>query len=230
MLRVPATQWKQSLAGTASRRGFWNRSYTQDTQKEEQKSQDEKKEGQTEQPKAETEQPQGQQTEQQLTPEQQKIKELEAVVEKYKDDYLRSVADQQNLVRRTKNDVESAKLFGIKGFATSILEVADNLERALGTVTETKRTEVPELESLYNGIEMTEKILIRILEKHGVTKFSPVDEKFNPSLHEALFEVHDPSKTPGTVAIVQAAGYSLNGRLLRPAQVGVVAAPPASSS
>jgi len=168
------------------------------------------------------------QTEENVTPEQKKIKELEASVASLKDEYLRCLADQQNLVRRTKIDVENAKLYGIKGFASSILEVADNLERALATVSPTQKSQIPELESLFNGIEMTEKILIKVLERHGVAKFSPLNEKFNPTQHEAIFEVQDPSKAAGTVAIVQASGYSLNGRLLRPAQVGVVANPPAS--
>jgi len=163
-----------------------------------------------------------------LTPEQKKIKELEELSQSLKDDYLRCLADKQNLLRITKIDVDNAKLFGIKSFATSMLEVADNLERALATVSEEKRQQIPELDSLYTGLAMTEKVMLQVLERNGVKKFVPLNEKFDPNLHSALFEVNDPSKPPGSVAIVQAAGFSLNGRLLRPAQVGVVSSQPQS--
>jgi len=142
-----------------------------------------------------------------------------------KDKYLRSVAEFRNLQDRTRREVQSSKDFAIQKFAKDLLESIDNLDRALTTVPkESLVEENKDLISLHNGLKMTETILMNTLEKHGLTRFDPKEEKFNPNLHEATFEVPMEGKEPGTVMHVQSKGYSLNGRVLRAAKVGVVRA------
>lgn len=181
-----------------------------------------------EQPQSQEQPEQQQQQQQQQQPaeaQEKKIKELEAALAQSKDDLLRSLAERENLVRISNNNVENAKLYGIKGFAEGMLEVADNLERALESVPPEKR-ELEDVKALYEGVAMTEKITLQIFSKYGIKKFKPLNEKFDPKKHSALFEVQDTSKPSGTIVFVQAAGYSLHDRLLRPAQVGVIATHP----
>lgn len=160
---------------------------------------------------------------------QKRIKELEDKLREVNGDYLRSLADLDNMARISKTNVENAKLYSIKSFAEGMLEIADNLTRALESVPEEKR-QLPDVKTLFEGVSMTERVLQQVFARYGIKKFNPLNEKFDPSKSSALFEVQDPSKPPGTVAFVQAPGYTLHERLLRAAQVGVVAAPPSSSA
>ncbi|KAL8797211.1 MAG: hypothetical protein Q9195_000678 [Heterodermia aff. obscurata] len=144
-----------------------------------------------------------------------------------KDKYLRSVADFRNLQERTKRDVKSAREFAISQFAKDLLESIDNLDRALETVPADKvgkEDSNKELVNLYNGLRMTETILMQTLKKHGLERFDPSEqqERFNPNLHEATFQTKVEGKEDGTVFITQQKGFSLNGRVVRAAKVGVV--------
>ncbi|KAF3914416.1 hypothetical protein ABW21_db0208348 [Orbilia brochopaga] len=155
-------------------------------------------------------------------------KELEAKAKEVadlKDKYLRAVADFRNLQERTTREVKSAKDFAIQKFAKDLLESIDNLDRALTAQPTASTDPAKELQNLYDGLKMTEKVLMGTLEKHGLVRFNPVGEKFNPNLHEATFEAALEGKEPGTVFHVQTKGYQLNGRVLRAAQVGIVKAP-----
>ncbi len=139
-----------------------------------------------------------------------------------KDKMLRTLADMENLRKRTQREVADARTYGIAGFARDILDIADNLQRALDAVPpETKASADAGLKSLIEGVELTERSLHKTLEKHGVNKLDPVGEKFDPNLHQAMYEVPDSSVAPGTVVQVVQTGYTIGERVLRPALVAV---------
>jgi molecular chaperone GrpE len=144
-----------------------------------------------------------------------------------KDKLLRSLAEMENMRRRTERQVADAREYGITAFARDVLAVADNMSRALSAIDpQLRETADPGLKSLLEGVELTERELLKVLEKHGVKKFEPTGEKFDPNLHQAMYEVPDPSLPNGTVAKVVQAGYMIGDRMLRPALVGVAKARP----
>ncbi|CCG80647.1 GrpE protein homolog [Taphrina deformans PYCC 5710] len=154
-----------------------------------------------------------------------KLQELEKSLAEMKDKYIRQVAEYRNLQTRTVRDVAGAKDFAIQKFAKDLIDSVDNLERALETVPPESREDKSknaDLVSLYGGLKMTESILLKTLERHGLKKFTGMGEKFNPNLHEVLYEAPIPDKEPGTIMQVQSTGYTLNGRTIRAAKVGVV--------
>ncbi|KAK6528324.1 Mitochondrial matrix cochaperone [Arthrobotrys megalospora] len=155
-------------------------------------------------------------------------KELEAKTKEIadlKDKYLRSVADFRNLQNITAREVKSAKDFAIQKFARDLLESIDNLDRALTAQPNPTSTDpAKDFQNLYDGLKMTETVLMGTLKRHGLERFDPTGEKFNPNMHEATFEAPMEGKEPGTVFHVQSKGFSLNGRVLRAARVGVVRA------
>lgn len=141
------------------------------------------------------------------------------------DKYLRSVADFRNLQERTKRENQAAKDFAIQRFARDLVESVDNLDRALGTVSSDQlKGENQELIALHDGIKMTDSILLNTLKKHGLERFDPSHqgEKFDPNIHEAVFQAPQPDKEDGICFHTQQKGFKLNGRVLRPAKVGVV--------
>ncbi|XP_059662440.1 grpE protein homolog 2, mitochondrial-like isoform X1 [Cornus florida] len=151
-------------------------------------------------------------------------------IENMQDKVLRSYAEAENVMERTRREAENSKKFAIQNFAKSLLDVADNLGRASSLVKESfskidasKDTSgaVPLLKTLLEGVEMTEKQLAGVFKKFGVEKFDPTNEQFDPNSHNAVFQVPDASKPPGTVAVVLKAGYMLYDRVIRPAEVGV---------
>ncbi|TAK46744.1 MAG: nucleotide exchange factor GrpE [Xanthobacteraceae bacterium] len=140
----------------------------------------------------------------------------------YKDKLLRTLAEMENLRKRTEREVADARSYGIAAFARDMLDVADNMRRALDAVPAEARTAGDAgLTALIEGVELTERALIKALEKNGVRKFDPSGEKFNPNLHQAMYEVPDPAVPAGAVAHVVQAGFMLGERMLRPALVGV---------
>lgn len=138
-----------------------------------------------------------------------------------KDRLLRALADVENTRRRAARDLDSVRQYGITKFAGDMLNVADNLERAIASIPANVRDDEGALKKLVEGFELTEMELLRSLEKHGVKKLVPLGERFDPNLHEALFEVSDPSVPQGTVKKVLQPGYTIGGRSLRPAKVGI---------
>jgi molecular chaperone GrpE len=139
-----------------------------------------------------------------------------------RDKTLRTLAEMENLRQRTRREVADSKIYGITGFARDVLDIADNLQRALDTVpAETRESADPLLKTLIEGVELTERSLLNALEKNGVKKFDPQGEKFNPNFQQAMYEVPDPSVPAGTVVQVVQAGYMIGERVLRPALVGV---------
>jgi len=152
-----------------------------------------------------------------------RIAALEAELVAAKDQALRALAEAENVRRRTQKDAEDARKFAVATFARDLLAVADNLGRALQAIPPEKRAG-GELATLHAGIELTERELASILERNGIRPVDPKGERFDPNLHQAMFEVEDPNVPPGTVLQVIARGYTIHGRLLRPAMVGVAKA------
>ena len=140
----------------------------------------------------------------------------------WRDKMLRTLAEMENLRKRTAKEVADARSYGITGFARDVLDIADNLQRALDAVpAETRELADPMLKTLIEGVVLTERSLLSALEKNGVRKFDPTGEKFNPNFQQAMYEVPDPSVPAGTVVQVVQAGYMIGERVLRPALVGV---------
>ena len=155
-------------------------------------------------------------------PEPGSVELLQKEAAEARDRMLRTLAEMENLRKRTTKEVADARLYGITGFARDVLDIADNLQRALDAVpAEARATADPGLISLIEGVELTERSLLNALEKHGVKKFDPMGEKFDPNFQQAMFEVPDPSVPSGTVVQVMQAGYTIGERVLRPALVGV---------
>jgi molecular chaperone GrpE len=140
----------------------------------------------------------------------------------YRDKLLRTLAEMENLRRRTAREVIDARQYGNAAFARDILAVADNMERALAALDAELREKADAgVKALLDGVELTERELLKVLENHGVRKFEPLGEKFDPNLHQAMYEVADPTVPAGTVAQVVQAGYMIGDRVLRPALVAV---------
>jgi len=140
----------------------------------------------------------------------------------YKDKLLRTLAEMENLRRRTEREVADARTYGIAKFARDVLAVADNMHRALETIDPATRAEADgKIKALIEGVELTERELLSSLEKNGVRKFSPQGEKFDPNVHQAMFEMPTADVPSGHVAQVVQAGYMIGERVLRPALVGV---------
>ena len=135
---------------------------------------------------------------------------------------LRALADMENLRKRTEREVADARQYGIAGFARDILGVADNFRRALDSVgPELRNSEEPGITALIEGVELTERDLLKALEKNGIRKIEPLGEMFDPNLHQAMDEVPDPSVPSSTVVQVIQPGYVIGERILRPAMVAV---------
>ena len=139
-----------------------------------------------------------------------------------RDKMLRTLAEMENLRKRTSREVADARAYGITGFARDILDIADNLQRALDAVpAEAKASADAGIKAFIEGVELTERSLLNTLEKNGVKKFDPMGEKFDPNFQQAMYEVPDPSVPAGTVLQVVQAGYMICERVLRPALVAV---------
>ncbi|HZP70115.1 MAG TPA: nucleotide exchange factor GrpE [Pseudolabrys sp.] len=139
-----------------------------------------------------------------------------------KDKLLRTLAEMENLRKRTEREVLDARLYGIAGFARDVLAVADNMHRALEAIgPELRESADAKVKALVEGVDLTERELLKILEKNGVRKFSPQGEKFDPNVHQAMYEVPTSDLPAGQVAEVIQAGYMIGERVLRPALVAV---------
>ncbi len=150
-----------------------------------------------------------------------KIRRLEEELADVKDKMLREAAEVENIRRRSQKDREDAKKFSIASFAKDLLDVNDNFSRALDAAPKNRDELDDHIKSLLEGIEATQRAMIRAFERNGIKEISPIDEKFDPNLHEVMFEVPTPDKEDGTIIQILETGYTLNDRLLRPARVGV---------
>jgi len=153
-------------------------------------------------------------------------KELEEKASKYKEmeeRLIRTFADMENVRMIARKDVDNAKSFAVQKFAKSLLDVADNLSRAVGAVDAPDDSTDPQLKVLLEGVQMTDAQLAKIFKEFGITQFGVEGEVFDPQKHDALFAMEaSEGKEPNTVATVIKTGYMMHERVIRPAQVGAV--------
>jgi molecular chaperone GrpE len=150
------------------------------------------------------------------------VQALAKEAEELRDRWMRAMAEMENMRRRTEREVADARTYGIANFARDILAVADNMDRALKALDDEIREKADAgVKGLLDGVELTERELVKVLEKHGVRRVEALGQKFDPNFHQAMFEMPDPSVPAGTVVQVVQDGYSIGGRVLRPALVGV---------
>ncbi len=145
----------------------------------------------------------------------------DAEIAELKDRLLRAAAEMENLRKRTERERQDASQYAITGFARDLLDVADNLRLALENVPADTSAANGDLKPFIDGVEMTERTLLSVFEKHGIERFSPEGEKFDHNFHEAMFEAPTTDYPNGTVMQVVQPGYTIRDRLLRPARVGV---------
>jgi molecular chaperone GrpE len=146
---------------------------------------------------------------------------LDRELAEMKDRLLRTLAEMENLRKRTEREVTDARLYGVASFARDVLGVADNIRRALEAVPAEALANAQAMKVLVDGVELTERELLKALEKNGVRQFTPQGEKFDPNVHQAMFEVPDPSVPAGSIVQVMQPGYMIGERVLRPALVAV---------
>jgi molecular chaperone GrpE len=150
------------------------------------------------------------------------IEALNAENSQLKDRVLRTLAEMENLRRRTEREVSDAKVYGVSSFARDMLTVVDNLSRALEHLpAEARASADPAIRSMIEGVELTARDLEAALGRHGVKRLDPKGQKFDPNLHQAIFEAPDETVPSGTVSQVVQTGWTIGDRVLRPAMVGV---------
>jgi molecular chaperone GrpE len=150
-----------------------------------------------------------------------RVAKLEAEVASLKDQLLRAMAETENTRRRAQRDREDASKFAVSSFAKELVSVADNLRRALDAVPAEGREQDEMLKGLAVGVEATERQLFAAFDRAGIKKLDPTGEPFDPNFHQVMFEIENTGKAAGTVVQVLQPGYTIHGRLLREAMVGV---------
>ncbi len=150
------------------------------------------------------------------------IEALNAENSQLKDRVLRTLAEMENLRRRTEREVSDAKTYGVTSFARDMLTVVDNLARALEHLpAEARSAADPQVQSVIEGVELTARDLEAVLGRHGVKRLDPKGQKFDPNFHQAIFEIPDETLPAGAVSQVVQSGWTIGDRVLRPAMVGV---------
>jgi len=150
--------------------------------------------------------------------------ELAALIEQnaeLKDQVLRLAAEMENLRRRTERDKADMAKYAISSFARDVLTIGDNISRAIEHVPEEAAEKDPALKNFLEGMRVTERELLNVMERHGIARHDPKGEKFDPNKHQAMFEAENKDVAEGTIVEVVQAGYVIAGRVLRPALVGV---------
>lgn len=160
-----------------------------------------------------------------------RVAELEAELARMKDHMLRAMAETDNIRKRGAKEREDASKFAVSGFARDMLDIADNFRRALESIpAEVRSDNNPLFKTLIEGLEATERVLLKTLEKHGIRKIEPLGEPFDPNFHEVMFEAPVPGKPAGVVIQLVDPGFVLHDRLLRPARVGIAKGDPGGSA
>jgi molecular chaperone GrpE len=155
------------------------------------------------------------------------LAKLQAERDDLKDKLLRTLAEMENLRRRTEREIADAKAYAVTSFARDMLGSSDNLRRALESLpADAVRAADAAVKALHEGVELTERELLKTLERHGVRRIDPLAEKFDPNMHQAMFEAPDAEIAKGLVSKVVQIGYKIGERVLRPALVGVSAGAP----
>ena len=145
----------------------------------------------------------------------------EAQLEAANDKVLRAYADLDNMRKRVEREKEDTAKYAITKFARDIVNVADNFERAIQSVPADAKIDNAPLVALIDGVSLTEREFLNVLERHGVKRVAPLGSAFNPHHHQAVMETHNPDVVPGTVLQVFQPGYLIDDRVLRPAMVVV---------
>lgn len=156
-----------------------------------------------------------------------RIAALEAEAQDYKDRWMRSEAEMSNVRHRAKREVDETRQYAVQKFARDVVEVAENLRRGLDSLPPPSPTESEAVTKLREGFNGIERSFIGTLERHGVKREDPTGALFDANLHQAMAEQESAEHPPGTVLQAWTAGWTLNGRLLRPAMVVVAKAVPA---
>ena len=138
-----------------------------------------------------------------------------------KDQLLRTMAESENIRKRTLKEVEQAKKYSHISFVRDLVSSVDNLKRALDSVPDDKNDLPEPIKNLILGLEIVEKEIVTTLERHNIKQISPLGEKFDYNLHQAMFEVPKNDCEPGVIVEVSQNGYLLYDRLVRPAMVGI---------
>ena len=138
-----------------------------------------------------------------------------------RDRLLRTMADMENLRKRTEREKSDTARYAISSFARDVLTVGDNLRRTVEHVPADAAAQDPALKSFLEGVELTERELLNVLERHGVTRIDPLGARFDPNFHQAMYEVEKKDVPEGTVVDVMQGGYTIGDRCLRPALVAV---------
>ena len=138
-----------------------------------------------------------------------------------RDRLLRTLADMENLRRRTEREKADTARYAITNFARDVLTVGDNLKRTMDHVPAEAAAQDPALKTFLEGVELTERELLNVLERHGVTRIEPLGQRFDPNCHQAMYEVQNADVPEGTVVDVMQSGYAIGDRCLRPALVAV---------
>jgi molecular chaperone GrpE len=147
--------------------------------------------------------------------------DLELKINELKDQLMRTLADSENLRKRTLKEVEQAKKYSHISFVRDLVSSVDNLKRALDSVPEDKSNLSEPIKNLILGLEIVEKEIVTTLEKNNIKQISPLGEKFDYNFHQAMFEIPTNDYDPGLVVEVSQNGYLLYDRLVRPAMVGI---------
>ena len=151
----------------------------------------------------------------------EKVTTLEGQIADLTDRLLRAHAEMDNLRKRAIKDKEDTAKYAIQKFASDVVNVADNFERAITSVPAGAAEQDPAFKSLLDGVSLTEREFLNVLERHGVRRIAPQGQPFNPHQHQAVMEAQDPSVAPGTIVQVYQNGYVIEDRVLRPAMVVV---------
>jgi len=149
------------------------------------------------------------------------LEELQLENAELKDRLLRAMADMENLLRRTEREKADTAKYAISNFARDVLSIGDNLRRAIEAVPQEAVAGDPALQSLLDGVGVTERELLNMLERHGIKRIDPKGEPFDPNFHQAMLEIENKDMDAGTVAEVVQPGYVIKDRVLRPAMVAV---------
>ncbi len=158
-----------------------------------------------------------------IDPEEAELDALRAERDALKDRFIRTLAEAENARKRSEKDRREAEQYGGSKLARDMLPVYDNLKRALDTVTDEQKQVSS---GLIEGVELTMRELAKVFQKHGIEIISPkIGDRFDPQLHQAMFEAPLPGTVAGEIIQVAAEGFMLHDRLLRPAQVGVSSMP-----
>lgn len=159
-------------------------------------------------------------------PREEEIARLTAEVAKYKDQWVRTAAEADNIRKRSQREMEESSKYAVTGFARDMVEVLENLTRASASIPPEKREGNELLKTLGEGVDLTLQDLLNIFSRYGITRIDPQGQKFDHNFHQAVVQVDRTDIPAGTVVQVVQSGYTIHDRLLRPAMVAVSKQPP----